>query len=143
MRPPPATGLAALGLSESALHAFAASLQGVVAAGVSASVPSPALSAPMVKVVTLSLLQLRFTCGVEVDGDLPLIWESVARGNGRMEGISTLNQALVMGLPSCRWVFGGRAYFSASLPLLVFVKNVSLLNPSLDPTCTGGGSRPG
>ena len=46
------------------------------------------------------------------------------------------------GLPSCRRIFGGRAHFSASLPLLMFVKNVSLLNPSLDPACTGGGFTP-
>ena len=45
-------------------------------------------------------------------------------------------------MPSCRRIFGGRAYFSASLPLLAFVKNVSLLNPSLDPACTGGGFTP-
>ena len=78
-----------------------------------------------------------------VDGDLPTIFEAVARGKGRMEGLATLNQDLMRGLSSCLQVFGGRAYFSASLPMLAFVKNVSLLNPSLDPTCTGGGSLPG
>ena len=50
-----------------------------------------------------------------------------------MDGIATLNQALMRGLPSCRQIFGGRAHFSASLPLIAFVKNVSLMNPSLDP----------
>ena len=45
-------------------------------------------------------------------------------------------------LPSCCRFFIERVYFSASLPLLVFVKNASLLNPSLDPACTGGGFRP-
>ena len=55
-----------------------------------------------------------------------------------MDGLATLNQALMRGLPSCRRIFGGRAHFSASLPLLAFVKNVSLLNPSLGPACTGG-----
>ena len=61
-----------------------------------------------------------------------------------MEGLSTLNQALMRGLSPCCRIFGGRAHFSASLPLLAFVKNLSLLNPSLDPTCTGGGgSLPG
>ena len=34
--------------------------------------------------------------------------------------------------------FGGRAHFSAYLPLLVLVKNVSLVNPSLDPDCARG-----
>ena len=39
MRPPLATGLAALGLLDFALHAFVAAPQGVVVAGVSAEVP--------------------------------------------------------------------------------------------------------
>ena len=56
-----------------------------------------------------------------------------------MEGLATMNQALTQGLPSCHWVFGGRAHFSSSLPLIVFVKNMRLLNPSLDPACIGGG----
>ena len=101
--------------------------------------PSPAPSVPTGKIVTLSLLHPPFACGVAVDGDLPPIWEAVAWGKGRMEGLATPNQDLTRGLPSCLRVFGGRAHFSASLPLLAFVKNVSLLNPSLDPTCTGGG----
>ena len=46
------------------------------------------------------------------------------------------------GLSSCCRIFGGSAHFSASLPLLAFVKNVSLLNPSLYPACTGGGFMP-
>ena len=74
-----------------------------------------------------------------MDVDLPLIWESVAWGRGKIEGLATLNQALMRGLPSCRRIFGERAHFSASLPLLAFVKNLSLMNPSLDPVCTGGG----
>ena len=78
MRPPPATGLAALGLSGSAIHAFAAALQGVVTTGVSAAVPSPSLSSPTGKVVTFSLLHLRFVFGVSVDGGLPPIWGAFA-----------------------------------------------------------------
>ena len=139
VQPPPATGLAALGLSESALHAFAAALQGVVVAGVSVAVISPSPSAPTGKVVTLSLLHLRFACRVAVDGDLPPIWEVVTQGKGRMEGLATLNQTLMRGLPSYSRVFGGRNHFSASLPLLAFVKSVSLMKPSLDPEFTGGG----
>ena len=77
-----------------------------------------------------------------MDVDLPTIWESVARGRGKMDGLAALNQALMRGLPSCCRIFGGSAHFSAPLPLLVFVKNVSLLNPSLDPICTGGGFTP-
>ena len=56
-----------------------------------------------------------------------------------MEGIDTLNWDLMRGLPSCSRVFVGKANFRASLSLFVFVKNVSLLNPSLDPACTGEG----
>ena len=139
MRPPLAKGLASLGLSDCAPHAVTAALQGVVETGVSAEGTSPALSTPTGKVSTLSLLHPRFTCWASVDGDLPTICEAFARGKGRMEGIATLNQALMRDLPSCSRVFGGRAHFSASLPLLALKQNVSLLNPSLDPACTGGG----
>ena len=111
-----------LGLSDSALHAFALALQGGVAAGVSAEVPPPFLSIPTGKVATLSLLHLRFACGVAADGDLPTIWEAVTRGKGSMEGLATLNQALIQGMPSCCQVFRGRDHFRASLPLLTFVK---------------------
>ena len=121
------------------MHALAAPLQGVVANWVAAALPSPAPAGPTGKVATLSLLHLRFVCGVAADVDLPPNWESVARGRGKMDGLATLNQALIRGLQSCRRIFGGSAHFSASLPLLAFVKNVSLLNPSLDPACTGGG----
>ena len=141
--PTPATGLAALGLSDSAFHAFAAALQGVLLAGVSAAVPSPSLYTPTGKVAPLTLLHIHFVCGVAVDGYPPNIWEAVTQGKGSMEGISTLNRDLMWGLPYCFWVFGGRGHFSASLPLIVFVKNVILLNPSLDPDCTWGGSHPG
>ena len=103
--PPPATGLAALGMSDSALRAFAAALQGVVEAGVSAEVASPALSSSKGRFTKLSLLHLRFACRVAMDGDLPPIWEAVAQGKGRMEGIATLNQALMSWMSSCCWVF--------------------------------------
>ena len=86
--------------------------------------PSPAPSGPMGKVVTLSLLHLRFTCGVAVDLDLPPIWELVAWGRGKVEGLATLNQALMPGLPSCCRIFGGRAHFSTYLPLIAFVKKL-------------------
>ena len=115
------------------MHAIAVALQGVVANGVAVALPSPAPSGPTGKVATLSLLHLRFVYGVAMDVDLPPIWESVARGRGKMDGLATLNQALMRGLPSCRQLFGGRANFSNSLPLLALVKNVSLMNPSLDP----------
>ena len=98
--------------------------------------PSSAPSGTTGKVAKLSLLHLRFACGVAVEVELHPIWESVVRGRGKMEGLATLNQALMRGLSYCCRIFGWRAYFSASLPLLAFVKNVSLMNPSLDPTCT-------
>ena len=122
MGPPPATGLAALGLLDYALHTFAAALQGVVAARVSAEVPSLSPSAPTGNVATFSLLHLPFTSGVEVDGYLPPILEVVAQGNGIMEGLSTLNQSLMRGLTSCCRIFGVMAPFSVSLPLIVFFK---------------------
>ena len=74
VRPTLAMCLAALGISDSALHAFTEALQGVVAAGVSVEVPSPSPSAPTGKVATLSLLHLHFECRVLVNGDLPPIW---------------------------------------------------------------------
>ena len=98
MRPPPDTGLAALGLSDYALHAFAAALKGVLGAGVSVAVTSPSLSALTGKVATLPLLHLCFTCGVAVDGYLPPIWEEVDQGKGMMEGPATLHQALMRSL---------------------------------------------
>ena len=57
------------------------------------------------------------------------IWEEVSRTKVRTEGMATLNHALLVGFPLCWRVFGMRAHFSSSLPLLVFVKNVSLITP--------------
>ena len=59
-----------------------------------------------------------------------------------MEGLVTLNRVLIRGLLSFNQVFGGRAHFSASFPLLTFVKSMSLLNPYLDPDSTGRGFTP-
>ena len=87
--PTPTTGLVALGLSDSAPHTFVADLQGLVAAGVRVALPSPSPFGPTGKVTTLSLLHLRFACGVALYVDLPPIWESVARGK----------EARWMGLP--------------------------------------------
>ena len=77
-----------------------------------------------------------------VEGDLPPIWEAVDRWKGKTEVMAALNQILIRGLPSCCRLFGGRAHFNASLPLLVFIKKISLCNLSLDPDCTGGGVTP-
>ena len=104
-------------------------MQGKVANGVAAALPPPASSGPTGKVATLSLLHLRFVCGVAADVEPPPIWEAVAWGQGNMDGLATLNQALMRGLPSCRRIFGGRTNFRGSLPLIVFVKNVIFNEP--------------
>ena len=88
------------------------------------------------------LPHLRCACRVVGDVDLPPIWEEVACVKGRMEGLDTPNQTLLRGISSYRRVFGGRAHFSASLPLLEFIKNMSLMNLPLNPACTGGGFMP-
>ena len=141
---PPVTELLALGLYNYAIHTFVEFLKEVVVALVGALLPSPSPEAPTGKVVTRYLLHFCFLCGVAVDGYLPPIWEAVVRGRGRVEGLATMNQALMHDLPSYRRVFGGRTHFSASLPLIAFETNVILLNPYLDPVCTrkgrGGGS---
>ena len=90
----------------------------------------------------LLLLHLLFTCGVAGYAGILPIWEEVSRVRGRTEGLSTLNQTILRVIPSCWRVFGGRAHFSASLPLFAFVKNMSLMNPSLDPLCDGGAFTP-
>ena len=36
---------------------------------------------------------------------------------------------LMGGVPFCNWLFGGKAHFSASLQLLLFVNNAPLWNP--------------
>ena len=100
-------GLAALGLSDATLQALAAAMQSVVMAGVVSALPSPSPAALGAKVSRLSLLHLRFACGVAGDDDLPPLWEAVALEWGKTEGLATLNQALMRGLPSCRRVFGG------------------------------------
>ena len=91
-------------------------MQSEVTAGVVTALPSPLPAAPGGEVARLSFLHLHFACGVAGDYDLPPLWEAVALGRGKTEGLATLNQALMRGLPSCRRVFGGRAHFSAFLP---------------------------
>ena len=132
-----------MGLTESAVHALAVSLLGVVANGVAAALPSPAPSGPTGKVATLSLLHLRFVCRVAADVDLPPIWELVARGRGKMDGLATLNQALMRGLPSCCRIFGGSAHFSASPPPARVCQKRELAEPLPRPCLHGGCSRPG
>ena len=139
MGPPTPMGLVAICILDSSLHAFAAPLQGMLAARVGAAVPSPSPYAPMGKVAKITLLHLYFACGVTLDGDLPPICEAAAQGKGRMERIATLNQSLMQVLASCLHVFGGRTHFSSSFFLLTFVKNLSLLNPFLEPDCTRWG----
>ena len=127
---------------DAAVHAFAATLQGVVVAEVGSDLPSSSHTAPVERVTSLSIIHLRFAYGVTGDGDLYPISEALERGKGRTEGLKTLNQALVRGLPSGHRVFGGRAKLIASLPLLAFIKNVYLGNPPLYPAYAVGGSTP-
>ena len=123
-----AAGLAALSLLDTTLQAFTAALQGMVTAGVVLALTSPSPAAPGGKVAHLSLFHLHFGCRVAGDSYLSSIWEAVAQGRDKTEGVVTLKQALLRGLPSSHKVLEGRAHFSASLPLLALVKTVSLVN---------------
>ena len=63
--PTPVIGLRDLGLLDAKVHAFAATLQGVVAEGlvskgVATALPSPSMAAPAGRIVTLLLLYPRF-----------------------------------------------------------------------------------
>ena len=71
-------------------HAFASALQGVEVAGVVVK------SLP-----TLPILRLYFACRVAGYRDLLPIWEAVARGKDRTEGLATLNQTLMREIPYC------------------------------------------
>ena len=66
------TGLAALSLSDATLQAFAAAMQSVVTADVVSAHPSPSQATLGGRVARLSLLHLRFACGVAGDDDLLL-----------------------------------------------------------------------
>ena len=54
------------------------------------------------RVVTLLPQNPPFAFRVAGDGDLYPIWEAVAREKVTMEGLVTLNQNIMRGLPSCR-----------------------------------------
>ena len=109
-------------------------------AGVEASLPSPSPATPEGRVMNLSILQILFACRLAGDRDLPPIWVAVARGKIRMEGLTTLNQMLMRGIPFCRRVFGERARFSVSLPLFTFLKKIHFgTTPWNQPTMGGGG----
>ena len=119
-------GVGSIGLTDAVIHLFTAVLQGIAAMLVSAALQSSSPAAPGGRVVYIYILHLLFSCGVAGDGDLTPIWEGVSQGNARIEGLSNLNQVFMRGIPYCCWVFGGRVHFSPSLPLLAFVKNISL-----------------
>ena len=89
---------------------------------------------PAGRVTTILLMGLHFMCGVAGGGYLDPIWEKAARAKGRTEFMVTLNQVLLRGILSCWGVFEEEAHFSTSLRLLLFVKNISLINPSLYPS---------
>ena len=138
MGPALAPGLASLEISDAAVHAFAAALQGVVVAGVETDLPSPFPTAPARRIAALFLLNLHFECRMAGYGGLLSIWGEVARVKGHTKGLATLNQVLLWGILSCRRFFGRRSQFSASLLLLEFIKTISLMNLSLEPACAGG-----
>ena len=115
-------GIYVIGLSDATLQALTAALLGVVKTGVVSALTSPSPTALGVKVTSLSPLYLCFVCRVAGESDLPPIWEAVAQGQGKTEGLATLNQSLIRGLPSCRRVSRGRSNFSASLTMLALVK---------------------
>ena len=71
---PPAPGLEDLGISGSAVHTFVSPLQVVVMAGMGLALPSLSPIAPLGRVAALSLIHIRFACGVAADEDLPPIW---------------------------------------------------------------------
>ena len=118
MVPPPAPGLAAFALLVAVVHVFADALQGVVSSGLGEdlSYPSPAMSAG--RVAALFLLHPCFEYGVAGKGELVPLWEEVASFKGRTKGLATLNHDFLQGIPSCRRLFGLRAYFSVSLLIL-------------------------
>ena len=89
----------------------------MVTAGVVSALPSPLTTAPRGKVAHLSFLHLCFACGLEGESDLPLIWEAVAQRQGKTEGLATLNQAVMRGLPSCKRVFGGEGTLQRLPPI--------------------------
>ena len=139
---PPSPGLSAMSTSDAAVHAFAVVLQVVGAAGVGSALSFPSPIAPSGRVSALLMIHLLFTWRVAGGADLPPICEEVDRVKWCMWVLATLNRTLLRELPSFWRVFGGKVHFSASLSILVFVKNVSLLNPSMDPACSGVGVTP-
>ena len=58
MGPPLTLGLVSLGIFDSAIHYFVATMQGVVVEGVIAVLPSPSLVAPAGRVASLSLIHI-------------------------------------------------------------------------------------
>ena len=106
-------------------------LQGVVAEVVAESLPYPSADIPTVRFVNISMLYLCLACGVAVDGYLDPIWGYFSRTKVKTERLSKINQVLMMGIPLCRRIFGGRDHLSTSLLIPAFVKTLLLMKPSL------------
>ena len=83
-----------MGISDAEVNAFSATLKVVGEA-----LPAPLFYAPAGRVAALSLLQLRYTCGVSGDAELPPIWEEADLAKGHTGGLSTLNHTLLRGIP--------------------------------------------
>ena len=95
-------GLAVLGISEVAVDAFTSAMQRVVALVAGADLPSPSPVANSGSFAVLLLLHPRFAWGVAGDVDLTPIWEEVYQVKGITEGLATLNQTLLRGIPYCQ-----------------------------------------
>ena len=87
-----------MGLSNAAIHTCSSALQRVVTTEELAVNPSPSQSTPEERVITLTLLHLRFAYRVTGYGDLPPKWEAVVREKVNIKGLATLNQNVMRGL---------------------------------------------
>ena len=69
--PLPLLGLVSLGIFDVTIHAFASAFQRVMAAGVGVALTESLPVAPSGRFAALLLLDLRLTCGVMGDANLP------------------------------------------------------------------------
>ena len=74
---------------------FEAALQGLVTAGVVSALPTLAPAAFVGKFSRLSLLHLCFASAVVGSINLPHIWGALGQFRGKIEGLATINQALM------------------------------------------------
>ena len=92
--------------------------QGVIYVGFIVTLPTPATTKMVNRVVILLILYLHFYYGVVGDSNSPPTWGDVKRFQGKVEMLATLDQALIRGIPPFCNNFGVSEYFSNSLPLI-------------------------